>query len=113
MYNNYSGIIFLNTRKSDAERRRMQDALEAEAARLNISVSDCIVNDENYMELLTYWIERECIKVILLRSIKEIADTKFAQKQFLTMAAEHGVSVHSMEQGCNIAHLPWDGGFGC
>lgn len=116
----YVGIGFMKSRKSDDKMMCIAGNMIAYAAKKDIVLFDVIVDessgkdiDRKVIDRLVQWMEKDFIKVILIRSILEITTDKDDLQKFLRKAEELGVSVYSMEHGCNSCYVPWEGDFEC
>ncbi len=100
-------VIYANSDK-------VADIIEAFAKKKEMNVIDTIINEENLIEKLKWFIEREAIQTILINSSLELTTNKKELRDFLEFAAEHNVSVNSKEYNwMPIRVEPWDGGIGC
>lgn len=89
------------------------DRMEAYAKQNNMTVLDIVFKDENAIDKLTHYIEREGIICILVRSIWDISTDEEVVKDIMRLAAEHHVSINEENRSFQIATLIWDGGAGC
>ena len=89
------------------------DRMEAYAKQNNMTVLDIVFKDENAMDKLTHYIEREGIICILVRSIWDISTDEKVVKDIMRLAAEHHISINEENRGFQVATLIWDGGAGC
>lgn len=69
--------------------------------------------DRPEIDRLVSWMEKDCVDVVLVKSIFQISRDADDLRRFLRKAQELGVSVLSMEHNCRPAYIPWDGGDGC
>ena len=100
-------VIYANSDK-------VADIIEAFAKKKEMNVIDTIINEENSIEKLKWFIEREVIQTILINSSLELTTNKKELRDFLEFAAKHNVSVNSKEYNwMPIRVEPWDGGIGC
>jgi len=116
----YAGIGFMKSRKSDDKMMHIAGTMIEYAARKEIVLFDVITDessgkdiDRKAIDRLVQWMEKEFIKVVLVRSILEITTDNDDLQKFLRKAEELGVSVYSLEKGCNSCDVPWEGGFEC
>jgi ASC-1-like (ASCH) protein len=90
------------------------DMIEAFAKEKEMKVIDTIINEENLMEKLKWFIELESIQAVLINSSLELTPNKNELRDFLEFAANHNVSVNSKEYNWMPIRIePWDGGVGC
>lgn len=93
---------------------KVADMIEAFAKEKEMKVIDTIINEENLMEKLKWFIERESIQAVLINSSLELTSNKNELRDFLEFAANHNVSVNSKEYNWMPIRIePWDGGVGC
>lgn len=116
----YAGIGFMKSRKSDDKMMYIAGNMIEYAAKKDIVLFDVITDessgkniDRKAIDRLVQWMEKDFIKVILVRSIFEITADKDDLQKFLRKAEELGVSVYSMEHRCNSCYVPWEDGFEC
>lgn len=97
-----------------AKSSKAADMIEVFAKEKEMKVIDTIINEENSMEKLKWFIEREKIQAVLINSSLELASNKNKLRDFLEFAANHNVSVNSKEYNWMPIRIePWDGGVGC
>ncbi len=97
-----------------AKNSKTADMIEAFAKKKEMQVIDTIINEENLMEKLKWFIERESIQAVLINSSLELTSNKNELRDFLEFAANHNVSVNSKEYNWMPIRIePWDGGVGC
>ena len=89
------------------------DRMETYAKQNDMKVVETIFKDDRAIDKLTYYIEREGIICILVRSIWDISTDKETVKSIMKLAAEHNVSINEENRGFEPATLVWDGGAGC
>jgi len=100
-------VIYANSSK-------VADMIEAFAKEKEMQVIDTMINEENSIEKLQWFIEREAIQAVLINSSLELSTNKKELRDFLEFAANHNVSVNSKEYNWMPIRIePWDGGFGC
>lgn len=100
-------VIYANSSKA-------ADMIEAFAKEKEMQVIDTIINEENSIEKLKWFIDREAVQAVLINSSLELSTNKKELRDFLEFAANHNVSVNSKEYNWMPIRIePWDGGFGC
>ena len=95
------------------ENRARRSCLEDYAKQNDMKVVETIFKDDRAIDKLTYYIEREGIICILVRSIWDISTDRETVKSIMKLAAEHNVSINEENRGFEPATLVWDGGAGC
>lgn len=100
-------VIYANSSKA-------ADRIEAFAKEKEMQVIDTMINEENSIEKLKWFINREAVQAVLINSNLELSTNKKELRDFLEFAANHNVSVNSKEYNWMPIRIePWDGGFGC
>lgn len=100
-------VIYANSSKA-------ADSIEAFAKEKEMQVIDTIINEENSIEKLKWFIDQEAVQAVLINSSLELSTNKKELRDFLEFAANHNVSVNSKEYNWMPIRIePWDGGFGC
>ena len=89
------------------------DRMEDYARQNDMNVVDTVFKDDKAIDKLTYYIDREGIICILVRSIWDISTDRETVKSIMKLAAEHNVSINEENRGFEPATLVWDGGAGC
>ncbi len=89
------------------------DRMEAYAKQNDLKVVETIFKDDRAIDKLTYYIEREGIICILVRSIWDISTDRETVKSIMKLASEHNVSINEENRGFEPATLVWDGGAEC
>jgi len=116
----YAGIGFMKSRKSDDKMMCIAGNMIEYVAQKDIVLFDVITDessgkdiDRKAIDRLVQWMEKDFIKVVLVRSIFEITTDKDDLQKFFRKAEELGVSVYSMEHGCNSCYVPREDVFVC
>lgn len=89
------------------------DRMEAYAKQNDMKVVETVFKDDRAIDKLTYYIEREGIICVLVRSIWDISTDRETVKSIMKLASEHNVSINEENRGFEPATLVWDGGDGC
>lgn len=89
------------------------DRMEAYAKHNNMQVVDTVFKDDKAIDKLKYYIEREGIICILVRSVWDISTDKKVIKSVMRLASEHGISINEENRGFGPAMILWDGSAGC
>lgn len=97
-----------------AKSSKAADMIETFAKEKEMKVIDTIINEDNSIEKLKWFIKREKIQAVLINSSLELTSNKNELRDFLEFAANHNVSVNSKEYNWMPIRIePWDGGGGC
>lgn len=88
-------------------------SMEAYARQNGMKVVETIFKDDRAIDKLTYYIEREGIICILVRSIWDISTDRKAVKSIMKLASDHNISINEENRGFAPVKLVWDGGAGC
>lgn len=100
-------VIYANSSKA-------ADMIETFAKEKEMQVIDTIINEENSIEKLKWFIDRDAVQAVLINSSLELSTNKKELRDFLEFAANHNVSVNSKEYNWMPIRIePWDGGIGC
>ena len=89
------------------------DRMEAYTRQNDMNVVDTVFKDDKAIDKLTYYIEREGISCILVRSIWDISTDRETVKSIMKLASDHNSSINEENKGFEPATLVWDGGAGC
>ena len=89
------------------------DRMEDYARQNDMNVVDTVFKDDKAIDKLTYYIEREGIICILVRSIWDISTDRETVKSIMKLASDHNISINEENKGFEPATLVWDGGAGC
>ena len=96
-----------------AWKNHVADRIEAYAKQNDVKVVDTVFKDDRAIDKLAYYIEREGIICVLVRSIWDISTDRETVKSIMKLASEHNVSINEENRGFEPATLVWDGGAGC
>lgn len=89
------------------------DRMEDYAGQNDMNVIDTVFKDDKAIDKLTYYIEREGIICILVRSIWDILTDRETVKSIMKLASDHNISINEENRGFEPATLFGDGGIGC
>ena len=89
------------------------DRMEDYARQNDMNVVDTVFKDDKAIDKLTYYIEREGVICILVRSIWDISTDRETVKSIMKLAAETMSALMKRTEALNPATLVWDGGAGC
>lgn len=81
------------------------DRLEEYAKQNDMKVVETIFKDDRAIDKLSYYIEREGIICVLVRSIWDISTDRETLKSIMKLAAEHNVSINEENRGFEPATL--------
>lgn len=81
------------------------DRMEDYARQNDMNVVDTVFKDDKAIDKLTYYIEREGVICILVRSIWDISTDRETVKSIMKLAAEHNVSINEENRGFEPATL--------
>lgn len=116
----YRGVGFIKTRKNASCVMSLAESMIAQAEKKNLKLLEVIVDDGSGIDVdrikvdrLVAWMEKDYVDAIVVKSIWDITRNTEDLLEFMMKAESLGVSVYDMEQGMNIAYIPWDGGSGC
>ena len=116
----YCGVGLVKSRKASSRVLDMCDEMIAASKRKSIKLLEIVIDassgtdiDREQIDRIVEWMEKDCIDVIVVRSIWDISKDEDDIRKFLKTAQELNVSVYSMEYGMNVAYVPWDGDEDC
>ena len=99
--------------KANDEAKNLVTGMEDYARQNDMNVVDTVFKDDKAIDKLTYYIEREGIICILVRSIWDISTDRETVKSIMKLASDHNISINEENKGFEPATLVWDGGAGC
>ncbi|MBR1852109.1 MAG: hypothetical protein IJ794_02875 [Lachnospiraceae bacterium] len=85
------------------------DKMEQYALEHGLEVIETLLNDGRAVDKLRYYISREAISAVLVRSMKDIPLEDAKLEELVEYAMEHGVSFHEESRGYEPVALLWDG----
>lgn len=83
------------------------DRMEDYARQNDMNVVDTVFKDDKAIDKLTYYIEREGIICILVRSIWDISTDRETVKSIMKLASDHNISINVENKGFEPATLVW------
>lgn len=83
-----------------SKENHLADRIEAYAKQNGLQIVETIFKDDRAIDKLKYYIEREDIICILVRSIWDISTDEDVLKSVMRMAADHNISIN--EEGRNF-----------
>ena len=105
----YLGVGFIKSRKSEVAVSDMQDKMEAIAYSKRIELANIIVDntsgisvDRELIDELVGWMEKDCISVLVVRSIYDITKNVDDLISFIKIAQSLGVVIYSIEHNVSI-----------
>ena len=114
------GVGFIRSRKSEDKVMGMCEEMRIAAERKYVDVAEILLDDGGSKDIdrdvvgkLYEYMERDCIRAVMLRSVFDITDDDGDLCNFLRRANERGVTIYSMEHGICPAYEPWECEIGC
>lgn len=103
LYNNLQCLVFVGSMDN-----HVADRIEAYAAENDMKVIDTIFKDDKALGKLFFYIEKEAISAILVKSIWDIDSDKKKIKELLTVAADHNISINEEQRSFAPALIGYD-----
>lgn len=109
----YCGVGLVKSRKASGRVLDMCDEMIAASKKRSIKLLEIVIDkssgtdiDRKQIDRIVELMEKDCVDVIVVRSIWDISKDEDDLKAFLKTAQELNVSVYSMEHGMNITYEP-------